>query len=64
LLDLGLIPVVVSDCVSSRHKNDKEVALLRMGQSGAIITTYESLLFELCVSAKHKAFKDISKLIK
>jgi nicotinamidase-related amidase len=64
LIELGYTPVVVSDCVSSRKQNDKEVALLRMSQSGAIITTYESLLFELCVSSKNEAFKEISKLIK
>ncbi|NOX14759.1 MAG: hydrolase [Epsilonproteobacteria bacterium] len=64
LLDMGFTPVVVSDCTSSRKANDAEVALRRMELSGAIITTYESLLFELCISAKNKIFKDISKLVR
>lgn len=64
LLKLGFTPVVVSDCTSSRKTNDAEVALRRMEISGAIITTYESLLFELCISAKNKVFKDISKLVR
>jgi nicotinamidase-related amidase len=64
LIELGYIPVVISDCTSSRKKNDKKVALERMKHSGAIISTYESILFELCVSSKNEVFKDISKLIK
>lgn len=64
LLDAGLTPVIVTDCISSRKANDKDVAILRMTQAGAIPTTYESLLFELCVSARHVSFKEISALIK
>jgi nicotinamidase-related amidase len=64
LLDEGFIPVVIEDCTSSRKLNDKKVAIERMRQSGAIITTYESILFELLKDAKHPNFKEISKLIK
>ncbi|MDX1810137.1 MAG: isochorismatase family protein [Sulfurospirillaceae bacterium] len=64
LIESGYIPVLVTDCISSRKENDKNIAILRMTQAGAIPTTYESLLFELCVSAKHKTFKEISSLIK
>ncbi len=64
LIELGYTPIVISDCISSRKQSDKEVALLRMSQSGAIISSCESILFELCVSSKNEVFKDISKLIK
>lgn len=64
LLNEGFIPVLVTDCISSRNPNDKEIAIKRMEQSGAILTTYESLLFELCVSSKNDIFKEISKLVK
>jgi len=64
LLENGFIPIVVSDCVNSRKKSDNDVAISRMIQSGAIITTYESLLFELCVSSNNEVFKEISKIIK
>jgi len=64
LVENGFIPVVVTDCIDSRKSNDKRVALDRMTQEGAILTTYESLLFELCLSAKNSAFKEISKLVK
>lgn len=40
----GFIPVIVENCVSSRKENDKKIALQRMKEEGAIITTYESVL--------------------
>ncbi len=64
LLQEGLIPVLVTDCIGSRKESDKEVSISRMIQAGAIPTTYEALLFELCVSSKNEAFKEISKLVK
>ena len=47
LIRNGYHPVVVEDCVSSRHENDKRMAIERMRKEGAIITTVESILFEL-----------------
>ncbi|DAB34665.1 MAG TPA: hydrolase [Sulfurospirillum sp. UBA12182] len=64
LLEAGFIPVLVVDCISSRKLSDKEVAISRMVQAGAIPTTSESLLFELCISAKNQIFKEISQLVK
>jgi hypothetical protein len=56
--------VVVEDCVSSRSANDKRVAIDRMRQQGAIITTMESLLFELLRVAGTDTFKAISAIVK
>lgn len=64
LLEEGLQPVLVTDCVNSRRESDKDMAIQRLIQSGVIPTTYESLLFELTVNAKHPQFKEISKLVK
>ncbi len=67
VLDLkrnGYHPVVVEDCVSSRNPNDKRIAIERMRQEGAIITTYESLLFELLRYSGTEQFRAISKLVK
>ncbi|MFO7655582.1 MAG: hydrolase [Bacteroidales bacterium] len=64
LLESGFQPVVVEDCITSRKLNDKEVAMKRMRDEGAIITTFESLLFELCKVAGNEKFKAISKLVK
>ena len=61
---MGYQPVVVEDCVSSRNLNDKKIAMKRMQAEGAIITTYESLLFELLGKAGTDTFRQISKLVK
>ena len=55
---------LVSDAVSSRYETDCAGAVSRMAQAGAVVTTTESILFELLGSAKHPCFKDISNLIK
>lgn len=64
ILAQGRTVVVVEDCVSSRNPNDKRIAIERMRQAGAIITTMESLLFELLVEAGSATFKTISGLVK
>lgn len=64
LLENGLQPVIVTDCVNSRKEKDRDIAIQRMIQAGVIPTTYESLLFELTVNAKNPVFKEISKLVK
>ncbi len=67
VLDLraqGRHAVVVEDSVSSRNAHDKSIAIERMRQAGAIITTTESLLFELLERAGTDTFKQISALVK
>ena len=64
LLERAYQPVVVADCVSSRKIQDKEIAIERMRSEGAIITSYESVLFELARVSGTETFKAISKLVK
>lgn len=64
LLDKGFVPVVVVDAVGSRTHQNKQIALERMSQAGAVIASVEMVLFELCRSAKNLVFKEISKLVK
>jgi nicotinamidase-related amidase len=64
LISNGYHPIVVEDCVSSRSGNDKSIAIQRMRQEGAIITTTESILFELLRYSGTEQFKGISKLVK
>lgn len=64
LLEKGYTPVLVEDCVSSRNPNDKKIAVERMRAEGAIITTYESILFELLEVSGTEEFKTISKIVK
>jgi nicotinamidase-related amidase len=60
----GFNLIVVSDCVGSRKANDKEYGLKRAAKEGAIITTYEAILFELLRGASSPSFKAISKIVK
>jgi hypothetical protein len=64
LLERGFVPVVIEDCVSSRRMNDKNMAIKRMRALGAVITTYESVLFELLRYSGTEEFKAISRLVK
>jgi len=64
LINGGYQPVVVEDCVSSRTEKDKEIAIERMRQEGVIISSFESVLFELTRVSGTEKFKFISKLLK
>jgi nicotinamidase-related amidase len=64
LLANNYIPVVIENCISSRKNRDKKTAVERMRQEGAIISTYESILFELTRFAGTSQFKEISKIVK
>ena len=64
LQEAGYKAVVVEDCISSRNPEDKRVAVERMRSEGAVITTSESILFELARVAGSDEFKSISRLIK
>ena len=64
LIDEDYHPIVIADCISSRNPYDKKIALKRMRDYGADITTYESALFELLVTSKAPEFKTISNFIK
>jgi nicotinamidase-related amidase len=60
----GFTPVVVTDCTSSRKPGDKTVGLERMRQEGAVLTTLESILFELARVSGTDEFRAISRLVK
>jgi nicotinamidase-related amidase len=60
----GYNPVVVFDCISSRSIQNRDLALERFRFEGIMVTSSESILFELTQSAKASEFKAISKLVK
>lgn len=64
LIAKGYQVVLVEDCIGSRRENDRSVGIQRAIAEGAVITSYESILFELTRKAKTDVFKEISKLIK
>ncbi|MBN1288434.1 MAG: hydrolase [Actinobacteria bacterium] len=55
---------VVSDAVSSRTLENREVALDRMRDAGAVITSTEMLMYELLVKAGTDEFKETLPLVK
>ncbi|KAM9960050.1 hypothetical protein ACTFIW_007283 [Dictyostelium discoideum] len=63
-LENGYDVHILSDAVSSNNNNDRLVALERMRQSGAFITTTESIIFQLTRDATHKSFKSIVPITK
>jgi len=60
----GYTPVIVTDCISSRSIQSKETALQRFMQEGIILSSAESILFELLRYAGSEEFKNISRLVK
>uniref|UniRef100_A0A8C3YSJ4 Isochorismatase domain containing 2 n=1 Tax=Catagonus wagneri TaxID=51154 RepID=A0A8C3YSJ4_9CETA len=64
LLDQGLQVHVVVDACTSRSQVDRLVALSRMRQSGAFLSTSEGLILQLVGDAAHPQFKEIQKIIK
>jgi nicotinamidase-related amidase len=55
---------VVSDAVSSRSTHNWEVALQRMRQAGAIVTSTEMVIYELLGRAGTAEFRESLKLVK
>lgn len=64
LLERGLQVHVPADAVGSRHALDYERGLERLQSAGAVITTVESILFELLERAGTPEFKAVQGLIK
>ena len=64
LLEKGYCVYIIADCISSRAETDLFYAEKRMEKAGAILTTMESVLFEMLGSADHPMRKEISNIVK
>jgi len=64
LLESGRDVHVIADACSSMKLFDREIALQRMQNAGAYLTTAQSAIFMLMESADHPNFKKISALVK
>ncbi|MGL5254916.1 MAG: isochorismatase family protein [Brevinema sp.] len=64
LKNAGYTPYIVWDAVSSRTIENKEIARYRFQEEGIVITSSESILFELTRSFEHPMARTISSLIK
>jgi nicotinamidase-related amidase len=64
LLAGGLEVFLLVDCITSRKRESKEVALARLTRAGAIQSNLEMALFEMMRTAEPPHFKAIQSLIK
>jgi nicotinamidase-related amidase len=64
LVDLGYEVQVVTDAVSSRNMENKEIGLQKMRDSGVSLTSVETALFELLKVAEGEQFREILKIVK
>ena len=64
LVDIGYDVQVVTDAVSSRNMENKEIGLQRMRDSGVSLTSVETALFELLKVAEGEQFREILKIVK
>ena len=64
LLELGLNILIPRDAIGSRNEIDNDTAFLRLILSGAIASTTESIICELCKTSERKEFRDVSKILK
>jgi nicotinamidase-related amidase len=64
LMQLGYQVFVVAEAVCSRHRETYETALQRMRQSGAVVTSTESVMFEWLRDARHEQFRVLQPLLR
>lgn len=64
LLRSGFGVHLIEDVVASRHAADRDTALRKMYESGAVPSTVEMALFELLVDSADPNFKQVQSLIK
>lgn len=64
LVELGFRVYVIGDATCSRRKESWKFSLHRIRASGAVVTTAESVIFELLESSNQPEFKDILSIVK
>ena len=64
LLQAGFNIFIPRDAIGSRNEIDNETAFLRLILSGAIASTTESLICELCKTSSREEFREVSKILK
>lgn len=64
LLEDGYNVHLVRDAICSRNKIDYVAAVANADQAGAVVTTAETVLFQLLQKSTHEQFRAVSKLVK
>jgi nicotinamidase-related amidase len=64
LLQLGYQVHLLGDAIGARLPHNREVAIQKLTRNGAIISSVEMALFELCGGAGTPEFKQVQQLVK
>lgn len=64
LLEQGFQVHLLSDGISSQMQLDRSAALVRMREAGAVLTSSQSVIFELMRDTQYPNFKAVSDLLK
>lgn len=64
LIGSGYETHILSDAISSRSKSDYKVALGRLAQEGAKISSVEMAIFEMANSARFARFRELIAIVK
>eukprot|EP00483_Globobulimina_turgida_P009576 UN09595 len=64
LLKNGYNVHIPRDCVESQRILDETIAIQRLSNAGASLTTAQSVIFQLLRNAKHPKFKRLQKYVK
>lgn len=61
---LGFNPILVTDCIGSRHINNKNAAITRWQHNQLLSVTSEMAMFEWVKHPSHPSFKQVLNLLK
>ena len=64
LLEDGYYVHLLRDAICSRNKTDYLAGVANAGQAGAVVTTAETVMFQLLQKSTHEQFRAVSKLVK
>lgn len=64
LLEDGYYVHLIRDAICSRNKTDYLAGVANAGQAGAVVTTAETVMFQMLQESTHDQFRAISKLVK
>jgi nicotinamidase-related amidase len=64
LLEDGYYVHLIRDAICSRNKTDYLAGVANAGQAGAVVTTAETVMFQMLQKSTHEQFRAVSKLVK
>jgi len=64
LLEDGYYVHLIRDAICSRNKMDYLAGVANAGQAGAVVTTAETVMFQMLQESTHEQFRAVSKLVK